>query len=106
MEKKEHTDSYSHILKYTGLFGGIQSLNILISLVRNKFVALILGPEGMGLISLFNSTIKLVSDSTNLGISMSGLREISETYEQTPRNWHISSSLFVFGASSRPWRAW
>ncbi|MDD6540697.1 MAG: oligosaccharide flippase family protein [Prevotella sp.] len=82
MEKKEHTDSYSHILKYTGLFGGIQSLNILISLVRNKFVALILGPEGMGLISLFNSTIKLVSDSTNLGISMSGVREISETYEQ------------------------
>ena len=47
--------NYSHILKYTGLFGGVQGLNIMIGLVRNKLVALILGPEGMGLISLFNS---------------------------------------------------
>ncbi len=82
MENKEKNDSYSHILKYTGIFGGVQGLNILISLVRNKLVAVILGPSGMGLASLFNSTIKLVSDSTNLGISMSAVREISEAYEQ------------------------
>lgn len=82
MEKTEKNDSYSHILKYTGLFGGVQGLNILIGIVRNKLVAMILGPEGMGLVSLFNSTIKLVSDSTNLGISMSAVRTISEAYEQ------------------------
>lgn len=82
MKNREKNDSYSHILKYTGIFGGVQGLNILISLVRNKLVAVILGPSGMGLVSLFNSTVKLVSDSTNLGISMSGVREISEAYEQ------------------------
>lgn len=81
MIKKKKDDSYSHILKYTGLFGGVQGLNILMSVVRNKLVAVILGPEGMGLISLFNSSVKLVSDSTNLGISMSAVREISEAYE-------------------------
>lgn len=75
-------NSYSHILKYTGLFGGIECLNIMISLLRNKFVALILGPQGMGLISIFNSTISLVSNSTNLGISMSAVRNISEAYER------------------------
>ena len=74
-------NSYSHILKYTGLFGGIQFLNLLIALVRNKFVALILGPLGMGLISLFNSTINLVSNTTNLGISMSAVKNIAESYE-------------------------
>ena len=82
MKKIEKDDSYSHILKYTGIFGGVQGLNILIGIMRNKLVAMILGPSGMGLMSLFNSTIKLVSDSTNLGISMSAVREISEAYEQ------------------------
>lgn len=33
--------SYHHILKYTGIFGGIQIINILFALIRNKFVALI-----------------------------------------------------------------
>ncbi len=76
------SNGYSHILKYTGLFGGVQGLNILIGIVRNKLVALLLGPEGMGLVSLFNSTIKLVSDSTGLGISLSAVREISESFEK------------------------
>ena len=80
MKTEEKEDSYSHILKYTGIFGGVQGLNILMGVVRNKLVALILGPGGMGLISLFNSSIKLLSDSTNLGISMSAVREISEAY--------------------------
>lgn len=83
--EKKNGGSYSHILKYTGLFGGIQVLNILISLVRNKFVALILGPQGMGLISLFNSTITLVSNSTNLGIPMSSVKNISEAFERGDR---------------------
>lgn len=75
-------DSYSHILKYTGLFGGVQGLNILVSLVRNKLVAVILGPQGMGLISLFTSTINLVSSSTSLGIATSGVKNISEAFEK------------------------
>lgn len=80
MEKIKKDDSYAHILKYTGVFGGVQGLNILVGIVRNKLVAMILGPEGMGLISLFSSAIKLISDSTNLGIPMSAVREISDAY--------------------------
>jgi hypothetical protein len=81
MKKQAKEDSYLHILKYTGLFGGVQGLNILVGIVRNKFVAMILGPDGMGLVSLFNSTIKLVSDSTNFGISMSAVKTLSEAFE-------------------------
>lgn len=81
MEKRHKHNSYTHILKYTSLFGGVQGLNILVGIVRNKLVATILGPEGMGLVSLFNSTIKLVSDSTNLGLSMSAVRNLSEAFE-------------------------
>lgn len=75
-------ESYNHVLKYTGIFGGVQGLNILVSLVRNKVVALLLGPGGMGLVSLFNSTVSFISQATNLGISFSAVRHVSEYFDQ------------------------
>jgi O-antigen/teichoic acid export membrane protein len=82
MENQRNDSSYSHILKYTGIFGGVQGLNVLISLVRNKFIALLLGPGGMGLISLFNTAISFISQATHLGISFSAVRHISELYDK------------------------
>lgn len=55
-EMEAEKNSYSHILKYTGLLGGVQGLNMLVGIVRNKFTAMFLGPSGMGLLSLFNAT--------------------------------------------------
>lgn len=75
------SDNYRHILKYTSLFGGVQGLNILIGIVRNKLVALILGPAGMGLVSLYNSTITLLSTLTGFGMSMSGVKRTSEAFD-------------------------
>lgn len=77
--------SYNSILKYTGLFGGVQVINILVGLVRNKLVSVILGPNGFGFVSLLNSTIKLLSDSTNFGISFSAVRQISDYYEHSDK---------------------
>lgn len=74
--------SYRHILKYTGIFGSIQGLNILMALIRSKCVAVLLGPDGMGLISLFNSTAKLITDSTSFGIPMSAVKNISEAFSK------------------------
>lgn len=79
--EKRNQDDYSHVLKFTGLFGGVQGLNVLIGLVRNKFVAMLLGPGGMGLVTLFNTTVQLISQATNLGISFSAVRRISEYYD-------------------------
>ena len=79
MNTEEREDSYSHILKYTGIFGGVQGLNILVGVIRNKFTALFLGPSGMGLLSLFNSTTNFIASSTNLGIQTSGVKMISDT---------------------------
>ncbi len=85
MKTEKHLNNYSHILKYTGLFGGIQGLAILVGVVRNKLIALILGPQGVGVISLYNSTVKLISDSTNFGLGMSAVKELSECYERGDR---------------------
>ncbi|MCR4602717.1 MAG: oligosaccharide flippase family protein [Prevotella sp.] len=80
--KKSSDDSYGHVLKYTGIFGGVQGLNILIGLVRNKIVASLLGPAGMGLAALFNSAVAFISQATNLGISFSAVRHVSELFDQ------------------------
>lgn len=79
---KEGSESYQHILKYTGIFGGVQGLNIVLGLVRTKLVAILLGPSGMGLASLFNTTVGFVLQATNLGVSFSAVRHISELYDQ------------------------
>ena len=79
--KKEGNESYQHILKYTGIFGGVQGLNIVLGLVRTKLIALLLGPSGMGLASLFNTTVGFVSQATNLGVSFSAVRHLSSHYD-------------------------
>lgn len=68
---------YKHILKYTGVFGGVQLLNILIGIVRNKIVAQMLGPQGFGLVALFNSATRFISDATSFGIGTSAVKELS-----------------------------
>ena len=73
--------AYGQVLKYTGIFGGVQGLSIIVSLVRNKLAAVLLGPAGMGLVSLFNSTVAFISQATGFGISMSAVRHISELTE-------------------------
>ena len=81
-EEKKSQSTYDHVIKYTGLFGGVQGLGLLTSIVRNKLVAEILGPVGLGLISMYNTAATLLSNSTNFGISFSAVRHVSELYEQ------------------------
>jgi len=43
----EQPNSYKQIVKATSLFGGVQVFNIIISIIRSKFIAVLLGPTGM-----------------------------------------------------------
>ena len=82
MIHKEKTNGYAHILKYMGVFGGVQGVTIALGMVRNKLVAVLIGPAGVGLISLFNSAIALLSSVSNMGLGVSGVRNISAAYEE------------------------
>ena len=74
-------ESYKNIFKTTSLFGGVQGLSILLNLVRTKLVAILLGPAGIGLNSIYNETRELIHSTTNLGLDVSGIRGISKSYE-------------------------
>lgn len=128
-EKKYTCSSYSQILWSSFIVGGAQGVNYLIALVRTKVVAILLGPSGIGLISLYASAIELVSAVARLGINESGVREVaaaqssgdSDRLARTVRTlhracwvtgflgWLITSALsyplsvWVFGSSERMW---
>lgn len=75
--------AYKQILKATTLFGSVQGFNIVINLVRTKLVAVLLGPTGVGLNSIYNETRELLHCSTNFGLDVSGVRGISAAYEKS-----------------------
>ena len=70
--------SQKNILKATGIVGGAQIITILIGIIRIKVIAVLLGPSGVGLIGILQSTIDLVRQTTGFGINFSGVKEIAE----------------------------
>ena len=73
----DNQQSYRKVLNATSLFGGVQVINIIISLVRSKVIALLIGPFGMGISSLLLSTMQLINGVTNLGLERSAVKDIS-----------------------------
>lgn len=69
---------YGNIFKATFLFGFVQVFVILAKIGINKVVALFLGAEGLGIISLYNSTCSLVSLGAGLGIHQSAVKDLAE----------------------------
>lgn len=74
-------NSYKNIFIALGLFGGTQIFQIIIAIIRNKFVAILLGPVGMGISGLLTSTTNLVNSITSMGLRTSAVRDISRAYE-------------------------
>lgn len=70
--------SYRQIFKATSLFGGVQVFNIAIGIVRTKFVAILLGTAGVGIMGLLNAPLQLIISITGLGIAFSAVRDVSE----------------------------
>lgn len=80
-ENTQEQQSFKESLKATSLFGGVQFYNILIGVVRTKFVAFLLGPTGMGVYGLYDSAVNLINAVTSLGLGTSAVRNISVANE-------------------------
>lgn len=76
-ENESERSSYRQIFKATSIFGGVQVFNILTGIIRVKFVAVLLGAKGVGVIGLLNSPLQLIITVTGLGITFSAVRDIS-----------------------------
>lgn len=74
----EQVASYRRILKSSSIIGGASVINILIGLVRTKIVAVLLGPTGIGLVSLYTSLMSTASVVATMGVGTIGTRQIAE----------------------------
>lgn len=106
--KNQHTTggtTYRHIIKYTGIFGGVQGLKMAVSVVRNKLTTHFLGQVGLGLITVYTSITDFIVNSSNLGFPLNATRESSELYNDSEsakrkrlacilRTWVIWTSVF------------
>ena len=78
-EKIDHERArYRSILKSTSLIGSASVSNILIGMVRMKFVAVLLGPLGVGLLGMYGQISGFVGAVTGMGINNSGVRQVAE----------------------------
>ena len=71
-------NSYKSIFRGTSVLGGVQVFLVLVNLVRGKFVALLLGPEGMGISNLFNTSSATIQRFASLGLNLAIVREVAE----------------------------
>lgn len=74
----ENKSSYRSIFKATSLFGGVQVYQILIQIIKSKFVAVLLGPAGVGIMGLYQSGLQLIQQLSSMGLSQSAVRDVSE----------------------------
>lgn len=79
---EEDESTYEHVIKYTSVFGGVQGLSLLVNIVRNKFASMLLGGAGLALVAQYNNIVNTVNAVTNLGLSFSAVRNLSELVER------------------------
>ena len=74
----DHGASYRRIIKSSPIIGGASVINIVIGLLRTKILAVLLGPTGTGLVSLYSGLISAATSMASMGIGVVGTRQISE----------------------------
>lgn len=79
-ELRGFQSSYRSIFKATSLFGGVQFFQILVSIIKSKIIAVLLGPEGVGIQGLFQSAVQVIQSVTSVGLQQSAVRDVSEAY--------------------------
>ena len=79
---EDQKSSFRQIFKATAIFGGVQTIQVVISIVRSKVIAVLLGPAGMGVAGLLTSATSTISMLTNMGLGTSAVKNISEANAQ------------------------
>lgn len=73
----EKAGSYRSILRTSSIIGGSSFINIALGVLRTKVLAVLLGPAGVGLASLYTGLIATVSSFTTSGVGPVGTRQIA-----------------------------
>lgn len=73
-------NSYRHTINATIILSGAQLIEAIISLIRAKMIAILLGPIGVALNSIFQITLNTLYQLISCGLPQSAIRDISSAY--------------------------
>jgi O-antigen/teichoic acid export membrane protein len=93
---------YNGALKYIGLFGGVQGIVSIITMLKAVIVSHLLGTIGVGVNDVYNRSIDLGKKITDLGISYSAVQAISEQCGESHSQDHVEYAIKVV----RSWSLW
>lgn len=83
------------LLKSMLLIGGAQSIKILNSIIRAKVLAVLVGPSGIGLLSILQNIQDMTVNLAALGIRNSGVRELASSKEDEETLSRVRRVLFA-----------
>lgn len=76
----DQKSSYRQIMKATSVFGGVQVFQIIIQIIRSKFIAILLGPIGMGIAGLLTTTTSFIGVLADFGLGTSAVKDIAAAH--------------------------
>ena len=91
-------ESRRQILSSTSILGGASLIGLVLSLIRTKVFALLLGPAGVGLLGLLNNLLTSASSLAGLGVSSSGVRLVAADADDPRKVARVRISLFMVTA--------
>lgn len=75
------TSLTARVLRALSVFGSIELITMACTVIRTKLVALWIGAAGVGIISLYNSTMEMLRAMMQLNLRQSAVRQISAAPE-------------------------
>lgn len=89
-------EQYRKIAKNTVTLGGAQVVQMGITLIRAKVVAILLGTTGMGINSLILSALSVMQQVSSVGIFQSGVREMSIIARESENEQQLAKFRKIF----------
>jgi O-antigen/teichoic acid export membrane protein len=87
--------AHGPMLKIILAIGGIQVAAILISIVRSKVVAVLLGPAGVGVVSVIDQVVQLITYLSAFSLPMAAVRFLSRAHSEGEEPFRRTYAAFL-----------
>lgn len=89
------TRSRAAMLGVIATIGVLQALAILVHLVRAKLAAVLLGPEGVGVLGVIDPLVQLVAHLSSFSLPLAAVKFLSSAHSEGPSAFGDASSSFL-----------
>lgn len=93
-------NSYGQIVKSSSIMGGAAGINMLLSMLRVKFAAILIGTAGVGLLASFTALQNMIGTLAGLGLQSSAVREIAAA---SSRGDHVAVARIILTLRRMCW---